>query len=140
MFFCRHLSGQIVSSACFGKRSVAGNLVFCCFLLRGHEDSGSDSGDATLGPPGAEPLQHIVYHDEGTEAVRLLGLETVNFQSSIWDASVIVMLHACDRARKVVGNFNVPWPVVLKEFFLVLPKDFFPDGDLSLTSRGWSIS
>jgi len=33
--------------------------------------------------------------------------ETITFKNSIWDASVIVMLHLCDTARKVVGNFNV---------------------------------
>ena len=75
----------------------------------GQEDS-DDSGEAAfLGPPNAEPLQHIVHREaEATgDAVRLLGLETVSFQKSIWDAAVIVMLHAGGGARKVVGNFNV---------------------------------
>ena len=77
--------------------------------IPGQEDS-DDSGEAAfLGPPNAEPLQHIVHREaEATgEAVRLLGLETVSFQKSIWDAAVIVMLHAGGGARKVVGNFNV---------------------------------
>ena len=64
-----------------------------------------------MGPPNAEPLQHIVHREAGGAgggaAVRLLGLETVSFQKSIWDAAVIVMLHAGGGARKVVGNFNV---------------------------------
>ena len=74
-----------------------------------HEDS--DESEAY--PPGAEPLQHIVH--EEYEASRFLGLEITNFKASVWDSSLIVMLHICDSARKVVGNFNV-----VLSFFLLL--------------------
>ena len=92
----------------------------------GQEDS-EDSGEAAfLGPPNAEPLQHIVHREAGeaeasAPAVRLLGLETVSFQKSIWDAAVIVMLHAGGGARKVVGNFNVAlkkWGNLVLERFI----------------------
>lgn len=116
----------------------------------GQEDS-DDSGEAAfLGPPNAEPLQHIVHREaEATgDAVRLLGLETVSFQKSIWDAAVIVMLHAGGGARKVVGNFNVALTKIL-EFGCVfvwegligslrkvsIARQWISSGDFSLRER-----
>eukprot|EP00435_Cladocopium_sp_Y103_P018365 s1393_g4.t1 len=94
-----------------GQSAVSGNWqsVHKTTPFDSQEDSDSSNEAAFFGPPNAEPLQHIVHRDEAAEAsaVRLLGLETVSFQKSIWDAAVIVTLHAGGGARKVVGNFNV---------------------------------
>mmetsp|Transcript_21377 Transcript_21377/g.44068 ORF Transcript_21377/g.44068 Transcript_21377/m.44068 type:complete len:633 (-) Transcript_21377:50-1948(-) len=64
------------------------------------EDSEDDMGHV----PGSEPVRQI-HHGE-FQAAPFLGLEVIDFQHSIWDAALIVMLHSRDRARQVVGNFN----------------------------------
>lgn len=64
------------------------------------EDSEDDVGHV----PGSEPVRQI-HHGE-FQAAPFLGLEVIDFQHSIWDAALIVMLHSRDRARQVVGNFN----------------------------------
>jgi hypothetical protein len=66
--------------------------------------------------------------------VRLLGLETVSFQKSIWDAAVIVMLHAGGGARKVVGNFNVALTKI-GEFEEGIARQWISFGDFSLRER-----
>ena len=74
-------------------------------VYKDQRDQVDDSEDDDLGYiPGSEPVRHI-RHDN-LQATPFLGLEVIDFQHSIWDAALIVMLHSRDRARQVVGNFN----------------------------------
>ena len=63
-----------------------------------------DSEDDFGHMPGSEPVRHILHSED--QAAPFLGLELIDFQHSIWDAALIVMLHSRDRAREVVGKFN----------------------------------
>ena len=68
------------------------------------DDGEMDSEDDVGHMPGSEPMRQILHPDQ--QATPFLGLELIDFQHSIWDAALIVMLHSRDRARAVVGNFN----------------------------------